>query len=326
MLPLRILGTASLVPETTVSTEAVVRRAMPDRDPAELQARTGIEERRWWGPERSAVDVSAEVLHRALDDAGLDATDLRTVIYASSIGGDRLVPSTASPIAAAVGATPDCACFDVNNACLGFLTSLDLAARLVQTLQAPVAVLGVEVFHRYLDPATPRSYVVFGDAAAACIVGPANQGALLASDFGNDGRRIEATTLHVQALTGQPEQIRFGVPGRTITGYALDDMKLSIDRVLQRSGHAIEDVDWFLPHQPNGTMFDLFIDRFAGPTARTHKVVHRLGSLGAASVPVALDGAWHGQGDAGIRDGQLLLLAAVGAGSSRGAALLRVQR
>lgn len=325
MLSLRLLGTAALFPERGVSTDQVVRRSMPDRDPRELEARIGIHHRRWWTDE-TAVEVSTRVLAAALEDAGLDASELRACIYASSIGGDRLVPSTASPIAAGVGASPDCACFDVNNACLGFLTSLDLAARLVQGLQAPVAVLGVEVFHRYLHPDTPRSYVVFGDAAACAIVGPSQRspgqgGGLLASDFGNDGRRLEATTLHVQALTGQAEQIRFGVPGRTILGYAMADMERSIQRVLQSAGHTIEDIDWFLPHQPNGAMFDLFVERFGGPRARTHKVVHELGSLGAASVPVSLAGAWPR-----IEDEDLLLLAAVGAGSSRGAILLRVER
>ncbi len=324
MLPVRILGTGSVVPQRSVSTAEVARVAMPDRDPEQLEARIGIQTRRWWGDEHSAVDVSADALRLALDAAGVDAGQLRAVIYTSSIGGDRLVPSTASPIAAQVGAGPDCACFDVNNACLGFLTSFDLATRLVQSLQAPVAVVAVEVFHRYLDPATPRSYVVFGDAAAATVIGPASTGAMLASDFGNDGNRIEATTLHVEALTGKPEQIQFGVAGRTITGFALADMQLSIDRVLEHAGHRIDDIDWFLPHQPNGAMFDMFIDRFGGPRARTHKVVHELGSLGAASVPVALDRAWRDPD--GIRDGQLLLLAAVGAGSSRGALLLRIQR
>lgn len=320
MLPLRILGTSCVIPEGEVRTEEVARRAMPGRDPAELEARIGIEARRWFDAE-SAVDVSARALQQALDQGGVDPTELRAVIYASSIGGDRLVPSTASPIAAAVGASPDCACFDVNNACLGFLTSLDLAARLVQGLQAPVAVLGVEVFHRYLDPRTPRSYVVFGDAAACAVVGPGRTGGLLASDFGNDGRRLEATTLHLEALTGKPEQIQFGVPGQTILGYAMADMELSISRVLDRAGHGIEDVDWFLPHQPNGSMYDLFVRRFGGPRARSLKVVDQLGSLGAASVPVSLARAWPE-----VADGDLLLMAAVGAGSSRGATLLRVER
>lgn len=322
MVGIRILGTASMVPDHVVTTAQVVAEAMPDRDPAEVAARTGIDTRRWGGPEDSAVDWSTEVLDRALQQAGLPADALCTIIYTSSCGGDRTVPSTASAVGARVGAGPDCACFDVNNACTGFLTSLDLASHLARARQAPVAVVAVEVFHRFIAPDEPRSYVVFGDAAAAVVVGPGRTGGVLASDFGNDGRRLEATTCHRPEVSGRPARIEFGVPGRAITGYALDDMRLSIQRVHSESGLPADQVDWFFPHQPNGAMFDLFIEHFGG-TARTWKVAHELGSLGAVSIPIALDRAWQ---DGGIRDGQHVLLAAVGAGSSRGAMLLRIER
>lgn len=325
MIPVRLLGMGWTVPERQVTTEEVVSESLPGRDPADLVRRTGIERRRW-GPAEdatAAVDWAATALGRALSQADLPAGRLRTLIYTSSVGGDRIVPSTASAVGAAVGADPDCACFDVNNACTGFLTSLDLAARLAVATDAPAAVVAVEVFHRYIAPQEPRSYLVFADGAAACVVAPARRGLLRASDFGNDGRRLEATTLHKAELTGRPEQIRFGARADEITGYAMADMALSIERVLARGGVAADQVDWFFPHQPNGSMFDAFVERFAGPRARTRKVADQLGSLGCASIPVALAQAW---GEGLVEDGQHLLMAAVGAGSSRGAVLMTVER
>src|SRR5262249_55235776 len=95
----RILGTGSFLPGRAVTTAEVVRAAAPDRDPAEIEAKTGIRVRHWAGPEGRVAPIGAEALRRALDAAGLPANALRRIILATSTGGDALVPATANALA-----------------------------------------------------------------------------------------------------------------------------------------------------------------------------------------------------------------------------------
>ena len=325
MLPARILGTGSAVPSRVVRTEEVLRRAMPARDHDMMRTRIGIRTRRWVEPGRDASDLGAEALRQALAQAGLRGSDLDRLFFIDSISGDQPGPATANRVAAALGIHGTCGCLDLDNACVGFVSGLDLAARLVATGSGPVALVTSEVFSRVLDPdVDPRAYIVFGDAASATIVGPSDTAdyGVIATDFGNDGRNFEA--VHVpHGENGRGPILRFGAYGTTIASLALTDLKRASAAVLDKAGVRMSDVPWVLPHQPNGAFFDAFLRTLDVPEERTVRVVDELGSLGAAAVAVAFDRLLRTRP---VRDGDLVLFVSVGAGSSRGAALLRVNR
>ncbi|MEL6182451.1 MAG: ketoacyl-ACP synthase III, partial [Myxococcota bacterium] len=128
--PLRILGTSGCVFGREVTTRELAAKALPDRDPAVLEEKTGIKTRYWLGPRvMTRAQMGAAALREALDDAGLEATELERVIFITSSGGDAHTPATANNIIGELGLNGRCDCFDLNNACMGFLTGLDLAAR-----------------------------------------------------------------------------------------------------------------------------------------------------------------------------------------------------
>lgn len=324
MLPARILGTGTAVPARVVRTDEVLTRAMPGRDQQMMRTRIGIHSRRWVDDGRDSSDLGAEALKIALADAGLAAHQLERMFFIDSISGDQPGPATANRVAAALGIHGTCGCVDLDNACVGFVSGLDLAARLVATGTGPVALVTSEVFSRVLDPdVDPRAYIVFGDAAAAAIIGPGEGGyGVLATDFGNDGRNFEA--VHVpHGENGRGPILRFGAYGTTIAALALNDLRRASAAVLDQAGVTMDEVRWVLPHQPNGAFFDAFLRALEITEERTVRVVHELGSLGAAAVAVAFDRLLRTRP---VQDGDLVLFVSVGAGSSRGAALLRVNR
>ena len=324
MIPVRVLGTGSYVAGSAVSTDEVLRRAMPSRDARAIQEAIGISTRFWVSPETTAAELGAEALRRALQAAEVDPRDLRRVIFVSSTGGDWLVPATANAVMAELGLAEHCGCLDVNNACTGYLTAFDLGARLVATGEAPVAVVASEIFSRHIAPRVPRSYVVMADAAGAMVLGPGRPGdALLAVDFGNDGTWLDAVTLKHGGLTGQHEAMGFGRTSAAIGENALRDMLVSARAVLAATGLTTDDVSWVIPHQPNGPMLRSFFDALGIGMDRTIPLVDEIGSVGAASVAVGLDRLYRsGRLEAGHR----VMLLAVGAGSSRGAVLYEVGR
>lgn len=318
-LPVRILGTGSALPARIVPTALVAQAAWPDRDAAWLIRRTGIRARRWVEPGERPSDLATRALGAALEMAGLEVSALSRVIYVSSIGGDVRGPATANRVVSNLGGDGRVGCFDLNNACVGFVSALDLAARLVATGEGPVGVVAAEVFSPWIGPDRPREYAVMADAAGAAVVGPARRhGAVLATHFANDGARFRAVSLGHSA-----PRIIFGMAADEIAAGAVADTQAAAEDALAQAGVGLDAVRWILPHQPNGPMLQAFMRALGCGMDRTRSIVEYAGSVGSVSVPLALDRLWRAEA---IADGQLLLFAAVGAGASRSAQLWRVER
>ena len=323
-VPFRIAGAASLLPGRAVDTVSLVRASMPGRDAEALARRIGIESRHFAVAEESVASVGAAVLTRALAAAGLAPEALRRVILVNSHAGDHPIPATVNALLETMGLHDTVGGFDLNNACTGFVSGFDAAARMVATGEGPVAVVAVELLSRFIGPSQPRSYVVLGDAAAAVVLTEAQgPGALLAADFGNDGRKLPTVTLAHPGLTGQDEKIVFGAPGPDFAQYAIDGLVTSVRRVLDRAALTPTEVDWWAFHQPNGELLDAFLDRLALDPARTVRVVDQIGSVGAASAAYTLERLLATRP---VRTGDRLILCGVGAGASRGAVLMQVER
>ncbi len=296
---------------------------MPDRTVADVEVRTGIQARWFAGPEDSTASQAAEAIRKALVAANLPASALRRVIFACSTGGDYLLPATANAVLDLLGIEGSADCFDLNNACVGFLSGLDVAARCVATGLGPVAVVASEMPSRHIRADDPRPYVVFGDAAGAAIVAAAEPGgaAVLASAFGNRGSLRDTVTMGHASLTGQRETILFNKSNQGITDVAMLGLGQVAGEIFAQTGLDWHGVDWIVPHQPNGAMLGQIADHFGLDRAKLIPVVHETGNIGAASTAVGLDTLLR---SGRVRSGQTILLIGVGSGLSYGALLYRV--
>jgi 3-oxoacyl-[acyl-carrier-protein] synthase III len=320
MIPVRILGTASAVPGRRVTTEELAVGL--GRNPQSVELRTGIRTRHWNAPGARLAEVGAEVLRRALGTAGLEARELRRLIFVNSTGGDTLIPATANHVAAALGLSGSCDAFDLNNACMGFLSAFDIAARSIATGLGPVAIVTAEMLSRAVAPDSPRSYLVLGDAAAAAVLGPARAGeGLLGSVLSNNGALPPDTVLAHPLLTGQPERVQFLTAKEEIRRIALDALSSATHALLAQAQVALSDIEWVLPHQPNGSMLQSVLEVLGVDPARTVPVVEEIGSVGAAAIPVSLDRLLRTRS---VRPGDRILMTGVGAGVGQGALLYRV--
>lgn len=323
-IPVGLLGTASLLPGRAVTTDELARSMDPPRSTAEMERKTGIKVRHWTEPGTEMAPIAAEVLRKALDDAGMEAKELARIIFVSSNGGDKLVPATANRVAALLGLAGTCDAFDLNNACMGFLTGFDIAARSVATGLGPVAVVVVEMLSRGIRKEDPRPWLVGGDAAAAAIFGGAKSGeGILEIALKNDGTLAEDVVCYQSALTGKLEYLQFKQSSGEMVKTALDALVDGTNTVLGRAGLALSDVDWVLPHQPNGRMLRLIVDALGIDEARMVTVVPEIGSVAAAAIPVSLDRLLRTRP---VRRGDRILMVGVGAGVSHGALLFQVGR
>lgn len=315
MIGARILGTGSVLPGRLVPTGEIAALAFPGRSEADLIDKSGIHTRYWHDPAlHSVASVAAETVGLALHAANMGAHELRRLILTCSHGFDAVMPATANHVAARLGLRGECDCFDLNNTCMGFLTGLDLASRCVATGLGPVAVVATELCSRVCGPDEPRPYAIMGDASGAVIVGASETGGILASHLGNDGVLSDSVTLsHGNALA------KFG-PTHKIGGEVVDSVVGSAQRVMKQANVQMSDIDWFLFHQPNGRLWATLNEALSVPESKRISVVHEVGSVGSASIPLCLDRLTRsGQ----IRPGQTLLMAAVGSGLAYGAMVFR---
>jgi 3-oxoacyl-[acyl-carrier-protein] synthase III len=321
MIPVRIAGTASVRPGRPVTTAELAARLHPRRETADVEARTGIVSRHLSENGTTAAELGAQALRAALAAADMPPRSLARLIFVDSLGGDMLIPTTSNGVAAALGVAGTCDCFDLNNACMGFLSALDLAARSVATGHGPVGIAAVELGSRYITPEEPRPFLVLGDGVAAVVVDEArgNEG-ILASFLRNDGTIDSGVRLRHAALTRAPETIRFGASSEGMSRIAVDAVRRSTDAVLAEAGLALGDIEWVLPHQPNGTLLTEMIRSLDIDPARVVRVVHEVGSVGAASIPISLDRLLR---SGAVGPGDRVLMVGVGAGLSSGAILYR---
>ncbi len=309
------------MPERSVTTAELVAQVPGTWDAARIETRTGIAVRHFVAPGTTAAGLGAAALRIALDAARLPADALTRIIFVDSLGGDRLIPATANDVMGALGITHGCDCFDLNNACLGFLSALDVAARGVATGQQAVAIVVAELGSRFITPDDPRPFFVFGDGAAAVIVTEGRDGeGILGSVLRNEPGNAGGVTLAHPGHTATRETIRFTKPNARMLDLALELVRDSTDTVLAQAGLRLADVEWVLPHQPNGVMLDAFVRTLGVAAERVVPVVHETGSVGAASIPISLDRL---MSSGRVRAGDRILMVGVGAGLSSGATLLR---
>lgn len=322
MIPARILGTASLLPGPAVPTREVALRALPHEDPAITERKTGIKTRHWAPEGTLTADLAAEVVRNACAAGGIAVEDLRRVILVTCTGGDFMGPATANSIIHKLGIDNRCDGFDLINACMGWMTGFDVAARSVATGVGPVAVVSVELMSRYIHPGDPRPYVVFGDAAAGAVLGPARPGEGVLGIFSrNDGSIGHTVYAELPGLTRKFEYAKFAVPSKEMDRIVMRALKASTDAVLGARGETIADVDWVLPHQPNGAVLGPILEALGADRSKVVPVVDEVGSVVSASVPTSLDRLMRTRP---VKPGDRILMIGVGSGLTYGAILYRV--
>lgn len=322
MLAARILGTGSYLPKRRITTEQLCADADLGRTAAQLQQRTGIAARHWVSDGETTASMAIAALNQALEDAGLAANDLDRIILANSTGGDVLIPATVNAVICGMGLDGRTDGFDLNNACTGFLSALDVASRCVATGYGTVAVVAVETLSRFLSPANPRPYAVLADAAAAMILGPARKDeGFVAAHFGNLGAELGSVAMNHPGWSEGAPLVQFGGSNDHIGQLAITALEKASSRVLAGTGLTVADIDWVVPHQPNGAMLDKIAAHFAISPQRFVRRVDEVGSVGTVTIPLSFDSLWRSNC---IQPGDRILFMGVGAGVSYGALLYQM--
>ena len=317
----RIAGIGSYLPERILTNDEI--SSMVDTSDSWIRERTGIRQRHIAPDGVTTADLAEHAARRALDDAGLTGEDVDLIVVATTTP-DFTFPSVGTILQARLGATQGAA-FDVQAVCTGFVYALSVADNMIARGQAKTAlVVGAETMSRILDWTDRTTCVLFGDGAGAMVLTgePAGEGAsggILGTYLRSDGRFKDL--LHVDggpSSTGTVGKLR--MIGNQVFRHAVTNIAESMTTIAGRAGVAIEDIDWFVPHQANQRILEGVARKLSIPTEKVISTVADHGNTSAASVPLAFDRAVQ---DGRIKRGDLVLMEALGGGFTWGAALAR---
>ncbi|MGR3867421.1 beta-ketoacyl-ACP synthase 3 [Streptomyces graminifolii] len=320
-----VLATGSCLPEGILTNDEVAEAA--GVDPDWIVQRTGVLRRHIAAPEQAASDLAAEAVRKALTAAGLPASALGLLVLATSTP-DELGPSTACRVQALVGAD-NAVAFDVAAACSGWLFAARVARDWLRsgTGERYAAVVGVEVYSRFVDPADRATAVLFADGAAATILGPVPPGTGFAPiRLGSDGTGAGDVLIPAggSRLPASPQTLAEGrhkvhMDGRVVRDFILRIFPEVLGDALNRNGLRLADVDLLVSHQPNPLLLRRAAADAGLPEDRVVIVGHEVGNIGAASLPYALAGA---DRDGRLSTGSRVLVTAFGAGLTWGSTVL----
>ncbi len=318
----RVTGTGSYLPPRRLSNADLVselaQRGVETSDDWIVE-RTGIRARHFAAPDVVCSDLALQAAQRALEAAGLEATQLDLLIVATSTP-DMVFPSTACIVQNKLGAN-GCAAFDLQAVCSGFVYALSVADAMIRSGAATKAlVVGAEVFSRILDFNDRTTCVLFGDGAGAVVLEASDRPGVLASDLHADGKHVGILCVPGYVSGGQVVgSALLTMDGQAVFKLAIGVLEASAKAVLAKAGKSASDVDWLIPHQANIRIMQGTAKRLKMGMDKVMVTVNQHGNTSAASIPLALDA---GVRSGAIQPGQLLLLEGVGGGFTWGSVLL----
>lgn len=302
-----------------------------------IQKRTGIVQRHWVEGETSTSDLALEAAKEALENAGMDKSELDAIILAT-LSPDHDFPGTACFLQAKLD-VPEIAVFDIRQQCTGFLYGLSMADSFIRSGQFKnILLVGAEVHSKGLDrSAEGRNVsVLFGDGAGAVILRSKERTSdrdsqLISHALHADGRYAKELWLAAPGTGNDPnhrlssqmleEKLHFPhMNGKTVFVHAVKRMSESLGRTLKNEGLDVKDVDLFLFHQANLRINDKVGEMMGISSEQVFNTIQNYGNTTAATIPLGMrDALKAGR----LEKGMIVAMAAFGSGFTWGSSLLR---
>ena len=322
----RIASLATYVPPKLL-TNADLERLVDTTDEWILQ-RTGIRERHIVDAGVATSDLAAEAAREAIRRARLDPTDIDFIVVGTTTP-DMMFPSTACLVQHKIGATHAWG-FDLGAACSGFTYALTTAAQMVMAGGSKHAlVIGADVMSSIIDYTDRTTCVLFGDGAGAVVVEASDDEGIGIIDFENyvDGSGGDALcmpaggSLRPASLDTVEQRMHYvKQDGAAVFKFAVRNTEEAARRILDRNGVKPCEIDLFVSHQANRRIILSATERLGIPQEKVVINIERFGNTTGGTIPLALNDAVEHRR---LKEGDLLLVASVGAGFTVGAVLMR---
>jgi 3-oxoacyl-[acyl-carrier-protein] synthase-3 len=327
----KITALGTYVPPQVLTNQDLEK--MVDTNDQWIMERTGIRERHVLAKGLGVSDMAAEAAKKCLaargGPAGAMAASEVEAIIVGTVTPDMMFPSTACLVQDKIGAKGAWG-FDVSAGCSGFVFALQAGVKLVESgAHSKVMVIGADANTRMTDYTDRTTCVLFGDGAGAVLIEPAEEGEIGFIDFvleidGAGGAALNLKgggSLNPSSHETVDKKMHYIFQdGPAVYKFAVRKMAEATTKVLERNGVTGADLGCFIPHQANKRIITATADRLGMDPERVIINIEKYGNTSAGTIPLAMETAVE---EGKLKKGDLVLLAAVGAGFTVGAALLR---
>jgi 3-oxoacyl-[acyl-carrier-protein] synthase-3 len=323
----RIAGVGAYAPERVLTNFDLEK--LVDTSDQWITERTGIRERRVAAEGEASSDMAVQAARRALDMAGVPASELDMIIV-GTISPDMPLPACAAFVQQKLGVTTIPA-FDIAAACAGFVYGLSIADQFIKTgMNRCVLVVGVELLSQTMNWQDRTTCVLFGDGAGAAVVTPASGdgSGVLSTKLYTDSSLAHSLCIpaggskeRITALSLAAKRDKVHMIGQDIFKVAVRNLTSASRSALTAAGLEASAVTWVVPHQANLRIISQVAQRLDIPLDRFIINIEKYGNTSSASIPLALD---EGLRDGRIKPGDTVLMCALGAGVSWASALVRM--
>jgi len=290
--------------------------------------RTGIRERHIAGKGVAASDLAVEAVKKLLETHPFDLQDVDLIVV-GTVTPDMMYPSTACLVQHKLGIANTWG-FDVSAGCSGFLYSLNTGVSFIETGRyKKVLVIGSDVNSSMVNYEDRAVCIIFGDGAGAVLLEPAEEGEQGIIDYVSQVEGVGGQYLYMPAggslnpasqETVDKKMHYIHQDGKQVFKYAVKKMAEMTELVLERNKLTGADIDCFIAHQANKRIITATADRLKMPEDKVIINIDRFGNTTAGTIPLAMQTALE---NGKLKKGNMVLLAAVGAGFTSGATLLQ---
>jgi len=301
---------------------------MVDTSDEWIQSRTGIVERRVVSEGETTSDMCTIIAEELLKRSNTDPNEVDVIIIAT-VTPDMPTPATASLVQNRIGANNAWG-FDLSGACTGFIYALDTGSRLIESGKyKKVIVSGSDTMSSILDYTDRNTCVLFGDGGGGVMLERAKDSdsgvidSILRTDgSGSDYLKIPGGgSLHPASYETVDQHLHYiRQDGQVVFKYAIKGMADISEEILKKNNIDSNSISLYVPHQANKRIIDGAAQRCGFKDDQVYININKYGNTTAGTIPICLDEAKElGR----IKDGDLILLAAFGAGFTWGSMLIR---
>lgn len=325
-----IVGTGMYVNGDPIPNSVFNERYKMDVDKF-LREKRNIYTRHYMRDDQATSDLVVEAAKRAMDKAGITAADLDLIIVSTDTP-DYVSPSTASVVQHKLRATK-AGTFDVNTACAGFVTGLDIGWKYIkadtQNQYRYILVAGAYGMSKWLNPDDYKIATLFADGAGAVILKASDSKTsdILASQLYTDGQYhdymgVYAGGTHMpitaDVVARKDHLLNFAkkIPIETNGTH----WPRLVHTLLDRTHNKVSDIKKFFLTQINIDSINETMDKLEVDRKMSHNIMDRFGYTGSAAIPMAIADA---DSKGLLKKGDLIMLVGSGGGLSMAAMALR---
>ena len=322
----RIEALAAVHGDVVCSNDDLIRNAAYNWSPMtaqEILDKTGIEQRLYTS--QSMEEIALQAAQAALAHSGRGPEEIGAVLVCTCTS-TRIIPSVATWISGQLGIYQTHASCDIIAACAGMAYGLSDAVRLLQEVQRPVLVVCVEKFSDKIGNVRP-SRMIFGDGAAAFVIGVAPQGTPTDIEFIQtyaSGPASQVNSIIWPNPAFDNNITVYGPEVKALAGRYLEQMIEELKVLPDPDGvksSLLASIDLIVPHQANKPMVSDLALKAGLSSDSLYFNIASVGNASAASIPLAIHDAVR---DGVIKEPSRIFAPGFGAGAVAGYCVMRI--